>query len=114
MTRANRSTEPYRQVLAGIIPREYDRRVKYTEEQREEVRRMHKVYGLAQREIERRTGISRRMISFILFPERLAVVKAQYKERRKDGRYYPPKEKWRETMRKHRHYKKELHNKGII
>lgn len=89
------------------IPRSLDRRVKITDAQRENVKTMYTFERLAQREISRRTGISRRSISFILFPEREAVVKAQFKERRKDGRYYNPKT-WPATMREHRRYKQTI------
>jgi len=86
------------------LPTEYDRRVKYTEEDKQEVRDMHK-QGMAQRAIARKTGISRRYISFILSPEKSKLCKEQFKERRKDGRYYPSKEEWAKTMREHRKYK---------
>ena len=97
-----------------LIPREYDRRVKYTEEDRERVRRMYTVYKLSQRAISRETGISCRMVAFILFPDKLAVVRAQFKERRKDGRYYPDKKKWNALMREHRHYKQALSKEGKL
>ena len=47
----------------------YDRRCKWTQEDKEDVKYLFSL-GLSQREISRRTGISRRLISFILFPER--------------------------------------------
>ena len=88
------------------LPREYDRRCKYSDAQKQEVKDMYKA-GMAQRAIARKTGISRRMVSFILFPERLKLCNQQYKERRKDGRYYN-KDAWRETMREHRQYKRKI------
>ena len=94
------------------IPRELDRRVKITPEKRAEIVALYKVERLAQRAIARQTGISRRMISFILFPEREALCRAQYKERRSDGRYYH-KEKWRVQMRNHRRYKQSIRGKLI-
>lgn len=96
-----------------LIPRHLDRRVKVSEDMRERIKVMYKFERLAQREIARKTKVSRRMISFILFPERLERAKEQFKERRKDGRYYPKKEVWREIMREHRHYKQSIKDKLI-
>jgi hypothetical protein len=56
---------------------------------------------------------SRRTIQYILYPERLAVVKAQFKERRKDGRYYN-KDKHREAIKNTRHYKQKLKLEGKL
>lgn len=50
---------------------------------------------------------SRGTIQFILFPERKVRVAADYKERRKDGRYYD-KDKHRLYMRKYRRRKQKI------
>ncbi|NOX14941.1 MAG: hypothetical protein GXP61_02755 [Epsilonproteobacteria bacterium] len=67
--------------------------------------------GTAQRAIARKTGISRRYVSFILFPEKEKLCKEQFKQRRKDGRYYPGGKEWAKTMREHRKYKYLILNK---
>jgi len=92
-----------------------DRRVHISDENKAKILQWHKD-GTATREIARRmAGVcSRRAIQFILFPERLATVQAQFKERRKDGRYKYGKIAWRDTMREHREYKKKLHEAGKI
>jgi len=95
------------------IPRELDRRVKYTEEDKEKVKTMYRFERLSQRAISRDTGISRRMVSFILFPEKYEVARKQFKERRKDGRYFYGKKWWRETMKEHRRYKQGIKEKLI-
>jgi hypothetical protein len=87
------------------LPRSHDRRVKYTEEQKKEIKAMHK-NGVSQRAIARKTGISRRYISFVLFPNRLEKCKEQYKERRLDGRYYD-KERHRLAIAETRHWRKQ-------
>ena len=94
------------------IPRELDRRVKITEMQHENIKTMYFFERLAQREIARQTRVSRRMVSFILFPEREIICKQQHKERRKDGRYYNPKT-WPKVMKEHRHYKQSIKEKLI-
>lgn len=95
------------------IPRSLDRRVKIDDEKRARVSVLYRREGMAQRAIARELGISRRMVSFILFPEKEEACKRQYRERRKDGRYYYGKEKWRKTMREHRHYKEAIKDKLI-
>lgn len=67
----------------------------------------------SQRALARKYNISRRMISFILFPEKEQKAKEQFKQRQKDGRYYD-KEKHRDYMKKHRNHKKELYKKGEL
>jgi hypothetical protein len=67
--------------LSARIGRENDKRVKITEEDKERIKQLHK-QGEPIREIARQfEGIaSRRAIQFILYPERLARVKARAKE----------------------------------
>lgn len=88
------------------VPKGQDRRVKLTNEDREKVRALHK-QGMSQRAIARYVGCSRRLVVFIIYPERYAHAKALYKERRKDGRYYD-RNKHTEAMRKHRKHKKDI------
>ena len=97
------------------LPHELDRRVRVTEDDKDYMRYLYDA-GFPVREIARIfDGIcSRRMIQFVLFPERLQVVKKQFAERRKDGRYKYTKEEWRKVMAEHRNYKHQLYlNKKI-
>ena len=94
------------------IPRELDRRIKINDTLRANIKTMYTIDKLSQQAIARQTHISRRMISFILSPEKLAHANALYKQRRKDGRYYD-KNKWRKTMKEHRHYKESIKNQLI-
>ncbi|MCR4323039.1 MAG: helix-turn-helix domain-containing protein [Candidatus Azambacteria bacterium] len=98
---------PYKFTTNKIkLPREADRRVKLTSDDKARIALLHD-QGLSQRAIARAVGCSRRMVVFILYPERLAHAKALYKDRRKDGRYYDRK-KNTEATRKHRRHKKEV------
>lgn len=72
--------KPYLKAQAVRLTPSQDRRVKYTDVDREDVLARVKA-GESQRAIARDTGISRRLISFWLHPERLAIVKKQYKAR---------------------------------
>jgi hypothetical protein len=107
---------PYLTSKKGVLlPRNLDRRVKITEEDKEKIKYLYREEGKPIRFIARVfEGVcSRRAIQYILFPKRLEIVKAQFKERRKDGRYKYTKEKWAETMREHRRYKNKVLNNLI-
>lgn len=97
-----------------IIPRKFDRRVKLTEVDKEKIKSLHSA-GFPIRFIAREfeDKCSRRMIQFVLFPERGKLVAEQFKERRKDGRYYS-KENHREAIKGTRRYKKELLKRGLL
>ena len=95
------------------IPRDLDRRVKLTEDDKQNVRDLFRSGKYSQRAISRDTGISRRMISFILDPKKLEICQAQFKERQKDGRYKYSKDDWAKKMREHRHYKQSIKSKLI-
>jgi len=96
------------------LPREYDRRVKLSEEDKKNIVELYNK-GLAIREIARTYEhiCTRRMIQFVIFPERALVVKEHYKENRLDGRYYK-KERHTKAIREHRKYKQNLFLKGKI
>jgi hypothetical protein len=60
--------------------------------------------------LAREFGVSKRMIQFIVNPQSHERAKEQYKERRKDGRYYN-KKKHTKSIRKLRAKKNRLFNK---
>lgn len=72
-----------------LIPKQLKLNTKYTDNNRFQVLALHEA-GYAQRAIARMIPMSRRMVSFILFPERMAKCKEQYAQRQKDGRYRYP------------------------
>ena len=80
-----------------------DRRVKLLPHQKEEIKRLHKK-GMAIRAITRKYNVNRRLIQFILFPERH---KKNLKDRKKRGgwKQYYKKEYHTEKIREHRRYK---------
>lgn len=87
------------------LPRELDRRVKLTDQERDEIK--ENIDWLSQRKLAQKYKVSRRLISFIQDPSKLERVRDQYKERRKDWRYYN-KEKHREYIKGTRKYKHSL------
>lgn len=107
MSRDDRSIEPYRVKLATRLPRALDRRVKLTERDKEHIRELHHG-GMGIRAIAREYAnkCTRRVIQYTLRPELYEKLRADFKERRKDGRYKPTnKERWAKTIREHRRYK---------
>ena len=96
------------------LPKQYDRRIKLTDEQREEIKEKYASGVYSQRALALEYHVSRRLISFIIDPEKYEISKEQYRERRKDGRYKPDRESWNETQRKHREYKNRLYAEGKI
>jgi IS30 family transposase len=85
-----------------------DRRVKLTTDDKVEIKRLH-AEGKSIRGIARQYGVDKKAISYVLFPERIPQWRAN-----RDWRKYYDKEKWRETMKEHRAYKKQLLLEGKI
>lgn len=90
------------------LPRELNRRIKLTEEDKAGIRGLY-AQGVKIRAIARRyeDKCTRRMIQMVLFPERYEEMKRQFRERRKDGRYYD-KEKHRMAIKKTRDWRYSL------
>lgn len=82
-----------------------DRRVKLTDQQREEVLALKET--ISQRECARRFEVSRRLIQFIWYPEKLKENKKRREERGGSSQYYN-RDYHRDKMREHRKYKREL------
>jgi len=85
------------------LPRQLDRRVKLSEEDKEEIKNLFNSWESI-KFIATEYNVSRRTIQFIIYPERLIKCKAQYKERRLDWRYYD-KEYHRKAMKHTRDYR---------
>jgi len=87
------------------LPKGFDRRVKLTDSEREEIKKLYKE-GNTIRSIARlfEKKCSRRLIQMIIFPERLKAMYERQKEEKHWLKYYD-RDKRREYMRKHRRYK---------
>ena len=96
------------------LSKEQDRRIKLTDEQREEIKVKYTTGLYSQRKLSEEYHVSRRLITFVLDEEKAKKAAEQLKERRADGRYKPTKEEWAETMRKHRKYKQDLFLNGEL
>ena len=105
---------PYKSEKINIQNTIYDRRQKLSNDQKEYMRWLREEYGYSYQQLADMFGVSKRLAIFICKPETLEKVRAQFIERRKDGRYKPSKEEWAATMRDHRNYKQNLYNSGKI
>ena len=91
----------------------HDKRVKLSAEDRDSIRDEYACGNISQNGLAKKYGVSKRLIQFVLNPDKQEVARKQFLERQKDGIYYS-KDKHREYMRQHREHKKELYNKGLI
>lgn len=102
---------PYKSEKIKIAGGKYDRRIKLTPEQKEEIRK--NTEGLSQRVLANKYGVSRRTIQFILNPDKLKENLKRRKERGGSMLYYKPEE-WPEVIKEHRRYKQKLKLDGKI
>ena len=105
---------PYKSEKIKIEGTQHDRRRKLTEDQKAYIRWLREEEGLSQRQLAAMFGVSRRLITFVLDPEKELKNKARQKQLRQEGRYKYTKEQWAEVVREHRHYKHQLHKEGKI
>lgn len=93
------------------MQRKFDRRVKLTENQKEEILSLKDKETKA--EVAKAFNVSRRTVDFIWHPEKLERNKELRKERGGSKQYYN-REDHNKAMQKTRAYKKELKLKGLI
>ena len=102
--------EPYRLALSKPLTEDQDRRRKLPTSEHAYIRERSK-QGESQRQLARAYGVSRRLIVFILYPERLKALQIKKSVEKYSQKYYHSKmkgQKWAKTMREHRHYKLSL------
>ena len=105
---------PYKSEKIKIAGTSHDRRRKLTEDQKEYIRWLREEEKLSQRQLAAMFGVSRRLITFILDPDKEKRNNARAKQLRAEVRYKYTKEEWAEVMKEHRHYKEKLHKGGVI
>ena len=95
------------------IPAGYDRRIKMTDEDIAEAKRLRKEdpEQWSYNKLARKYGVSKRLIIFRIKPETLEKVLERRRER---GGYRTDTKKQTAYMRSHRQYKKNLIQEGVI
>lgn len=91
------------------IPRHLDRRVKLSLEDREDIRLLYETGLLSIRGLAVAWQVSKRLIQFTLFPERLEAAK-----RNRDWRRYYTRRQRAAAMRNHRRHKHQLYREGKL
>lgn len=99
---------PYKSEKIKISGTKFDRRIKLTEEQKNEIIALRGI--ISQRKCALMFNVSRRTIVFLWNPEKLEQNKARRQERGGWRQYYD-KKKHRESMKNTRRYKQELCNR---
>lgn len=90
------------------VGKENDRRRKLTDEQKEEIRHKYATGLYSQRQLASEYKVSRRLIVFTIYPERLE----QSRVNNSSSKYYD-RDKNREYMRTHRAHKKQVYEKAL-
>lgn len=78
---------PYKSEKIKIAGTKFDRRIKLTEEDKKEILRLRKE-GYSQRKLARAFNVSRRLITYILDPQKLVENKRRRKEAGGSMQYY--------------------------
>lgn len=95
------------------IPKKLDRRVKLSDDDKQQILRLRKEEGLSQRKLAQEFGVSRRTIQFILNPEKLEENNRRRAERGGSTLYYNKEDNTR-NQQNHRRYKKQLQDKNQL
>lgn len=95
------------------IPREHDKRIKLTQEDKELIRHLYETTDTSQRKLADQFGVSRRLITFILDTEKHKA-NLQTREARGGSKQYYNKETHTKTMKAHRSYKKALYDASLL
>ena len=96
-----------------LIPENKDKRVKLTLCQKEEIFELYATGNYSQRALAREYNVSRRLIQFIIYPEKLEENRQRRQERGGSKQYYN-KEANTIAQRTHRQHKQELYLKGEL
>lgn len=101
---------PFKSEKIKIRGTKHDRRIKLTEEQRQEIREDS---FLSMRALANKYGVSKRLVQFIKYPERLEACK-EARQNRGGSRIYYNKAYNTRAIREHRQYKQKLFLTGKI
>ncbi len=95
------------------IPEKFDKRIKLSTQDKINIKTSYDAGGVSQRALAKQYGVSRRLIVFVIYPERLA---ENYANRVANGgsKQYYDKDKHTIAMRTHRKHKQELYLKGEL
>ena len=96
-----------------LVPKEHDKRIKLTQEDKELIRHLYETTDTSQRKLATQFGVSRRLIQFILDPEKQKA-NLQAREARGGSKQYYDKETNKKRMKAHREHKRALYEEGLL
>lgn len=96
-----------------LVPKEHDKRIKLTPEDKELIKHLYETTDTSQRKLATQFGVSRRLIQFILYPEKHKA-NLQAREARGGSKQYYNKETHTKTMKAHRRHKKALYDASLL
>lgn len=102
------------EIQKKLIPREYDRRVKISNEQKEEIKQLYSTGKFSYRSLAKEYGVTKNTIRDTIYPEKAIENRAKKLKRAKEKNYYYDSKKNTESMRKHRQYKKLLEDNNLL
>ena len=97
-----------------LIPREYDRRVKLSDFQKEEIKHLYSTGKFSYRSLAREYGVTKNTIRDSIYPEKAIEDRAKKLKNAKEKNYYYDAKKNTENVRKHRQYKKLLDDNNLL
>ncbi len=96
-----------------LVPKEHDKRVKLTQEDKELIKHLYETTDTSQRKLATQFGVSRRLITFTLNPEQLEA-NQRARDARGGSKQYYNKETHAKTMKAHREHKRALYEEGLL
>ena len=104
---------PYKSEKIIIDHTKHDKRIKLTDEQREQIRKDYSTGLISHRGLAEKYKVDKKTIYNILHPEKYAQQLENNKENKHSMQYYN-KEKHKEYIKQHRRYKQTLYINNII
>lgn len=103
-----------RKIHRQKLPEGYDRRAKLSDEQRDEIRHKYSTGLYSQRQLAAEYGVSRRLIIFILDPDKRKRNAEVHRENGSDGRYRNTEEENEMYRERPTKYKEQLFIEGKL
>lgn len=106
--------KPYEKAQAIRLDESLDRRVRLTQKQKEEIRKLYDGGNTSQRKLARMYGVSRSLIQIVVNPERAKAISDRFKEHWREYYMKRGNEYYAAKVRHTRRYKYHLYKDWIL
>ena len=106
--------KPYEKAQTIRLDESLDRRVRLTQKQKEEIRKLYDGGNTSQRKLARMYGVSRTLIQLVVNPERAKAVSDRFKAHWKEYYMKRGKQYHAEKVRNTKNYKYRLYKDGLL